>query len=124
MVEDYSSFNENKTVQNNLASMWNTYMGIVLGLDDISSETGEMLPSYIDPKAIQEMNSLSTPLGGVNIAYISTNEDKIKKNAEKLLDGIKSAIKDGKITEERYFKTGVLNKMKTILHKNVLGLDK
>jgi len=99
-------------------------MEIVVGLDGIAAETGEVLPSYIDPKVIQEMNALSTPLGGVDIAYISMNEDRIKKNAEALLDGIKAAIKDGKITEEKHFKTGVLNKMITILHKNVLGLDK
>lgn len=122
MVENFNSFNENNTSKAETINMWNTYMEIVVGLDNISAETGEVLPSHINPKVIEEMNALSTPISGVSLGYININEDRIKKNAKDLLDGIRTAISKGDITEEKYFKTGILNKMKTILSRDILGL--
>lgn len=98
-----------------LYDLWTIYMGLVDGIDGVISEEGELSDAYWKDNVEKDLDEIT---GYVKTAkQIGEKKDEILKNLEELLDGLDGAIGSGRISEDRYFKKGAINKAKKFLNK-------
>jgi len=95
--------------------LWNAYMGLVDGIDGIISEEGELSDAYWKDNVEKDLDEITSYVKMEH--HIAEKKDMILKNLEELLDGLDGVIGSNKVSEDRYFKKGVINTAKKVLNK-------
>jgi hypothetical protein len=98
-----------------LYDLWTIYMGIVDGINDIISEEGELSDAYWKENVEKDLDEITSYVKMKH--QVDEKKAEILKNLEELLDGLEGAIGFGSVSEDRYFKKGVINKAKKFLNK-------
>ena len=118
-LKNYNQFNESINEDPRLIELYNTYITFTDVLNIIFKEFDE-IPDDFTKDMIQNMNDINKK-NITQIRDILDIEKDIKKNAEELLRATDIAISKDIIQEDDYFKVGTINKLKSLLRKDILG---
>ena len=121
-LKKFEKFNESKQEDKRNLEIWNAYMGVVDGLDGIISELGELPTNYFKDEVVKKMDNITTNRNIANISDVSNNIEDIKSNAINIIEPLRAYISSGKISEDKYFKAGVINKLDMLVKKDIVGL--
>lgn len=117
MINKWKQFNESRN-ENQLIELWNAYLSVIDGIDGIISEHGELPDSYFLPNVESDLDNITS---GVEPKYpdalddIARLESDIIQNSKDILDGLDGAIGSGRYSEDRYFQTGSIEKLRELI---------